>query len=219
MLCPLCQSRPTRRACPALRQDICPVCCGTKRLTEIRCPESCVYLTNARVHPPATIRRQQEHDLGALVPALRVLTEPQQQLFMLSLTLADRFKGEGLDAARDVEVADAAAALAATYETATKGLIYDHRADSLPAQRLAHEMRAVFDDLGKSRPSAFAEDAAVVLRQLERRIRDVIRESGGQPRAFIELAGRIARQFQQDARDAGGEGDATSPPSSPLVIP
>ena len=48
MRCPLCQSRPPRRACPALGREICPVCCGTKRQVEIRCPESCVYLSQRR---------------------------------------------------------------------------------------------------------------------------------------------------------------------------
>ncbi len=219
MHCPLCQSRPARRACPALHQDICPVCCGTKRLTEIRCPDTCVYLNNARVHPAATVRRQQEHDLDALVPALRVLNEPQQQLLMLCLTLVDRFKGEGLDAARDADAADAAAALGATYETAAKGLIYDHRAGSLPAQRLANEMRTVFDELGRTRPSAFAQDAAVVLRQLERRIRETSRQAGEQPRFFIELAGRLARQFQQGGTDPAAEGGELSRPGPSLIVP
>ena len=37
MTCPLCRQEATR-ACPAVGQDICPVCCGTKRLVEIACP-------------------------------------------------------------------------------------------------------------------------------------------------------------------------------------
>jgi hypothetical protein len=218
MRCPLCQSRPARRECPALLQHICPACCGTKRLTEIHCPDTCAYLANSRTHPAALVRRQQEQDLGALVPALHVLTEPQQQLLLLSVTLVDRFKGEGLDALQDRDVAEAAASLAATYETAAKGLIYDHRADSLPAQRLAREMRTVFEELGERRPSAFARDGAVVLRQLEHRVRDVMRVAGGDPRAFIGLAGRLARQFTQGGSEAAAPGEE-APPRSSLIIP
>ena len=36
------------------------MCCGTKRLAEIRCPSDCTYLVSAREHPAAVVRRQQE---------------------------------------------------------------------------------------------------------------------------------------------------------------
>ena len=39
MLCSLCGQRRAKRACPALGQQIWPVCCATKRLVEIRCPD------------------------------------------------------------------------------------------------------------------------------------------------------------------------------------
>ena len=118
MRCPQCHARPARRSCPALGREICPVCCGTKREVEIRCPADCPYLASARSHPPATTRRQQDQDLAALTPALAGLSEARQQLFLFALTLLDRFRGDGLDAASDAEAASAAAALAGTYETA-----------------------------------------------------------------------------------------------------
>ena len=54
MTCPLCGARKARRACPGVGRDICAVCCGTKRLVEIRCPATCGYLQSARVHPAAS---------------------------------------------------------------------------------------------------------------------------------------------------------------------
>jgi hypothetical protein len=218
MHCLLCESRPARRACPGVRQDICAVCCGTKRLTEIRCPDTCAYLANARVHPAAITRKQQDRDIGALVPALQVLSEPQQQLLLLTLTLVDRFKGEGFDEVLDKDVSAAISSLAATYETEAKGLIYEHRADSMPAERLAREIRTVYDEVGKSRPSAFAVYASVMLRQLERRIGEVARSSGNDPRAFVELAGRVARRFHEGGEPPGATGES-SPAPSPLIIP
>jgi hypothetical protein len=50
MLCPVCHQRKAKRACPALGKQICAVCCGTKRLTEIACPPDCGYLSTARTH-------------------------------------------------------------------------------------------------------------------------------------------------------------------------
>jgi hypothetical protein len=187
--------------CPALGREICPACCGTKRQTEIRCPASCPYLASARTHPPAAVRRQQDQDMAVMAPAITRLSEARQQLFLFTLTLIDRFKGEGLDAAADADVVSAAEALAATYETASRGVIYEHRAERLAAQRMAAGFRGVFEDLAKDRPSGFAIDVAEVLRQVADRVRTVQRLSPSDPRAFLRLAGRMAAQFGAAGED------------------
>jgi hypothetical protein len=221
MRCPLCSARPAKRACPALGRDICPVCCGTKRETEIRCPADCPYLASARSHPPATVRRQQDQDVAVLSPALAGLSEARQQLFLFTLTLVDRFRGEGLDAANDADAAAAAGALAGTFETASKGLIYEQRPDSIPAQRLADGIRGMFDQLGRGRPSGFAADAAAVLRRLEDRIRAVQGAAPGDTRAFLALAERMSRRLGGPGAEAmPGEGGPTPEGSSggPSII-
>jgi len=219
MRCPLCETRTARRACPALGRDICPVCCGTKRLVEIRCPDSCAYLSASRAHPPATVRKQQDQDLAVLTPGLAGLSEPRQQLLLFSLTLVDRFKGDRLDAADDRDVVSAAGALASTYETASRGVIYEHRTDSIPAQRMAEGIRELFDQLGWGRPSGFAADAAAVLRRLEERARAVQQRAGSTPRAFVELAGRMARRLgAQDAAAGLADGQGAPPPAGPSII-
>lgn len=218
MRCPLCHARPAKRSCPALGRGICPVCCGTKRQVEISCPDGCPYLASSRTHPPAAVRRQQDHDLAVLSPALAGLSEPRQQLFLFALTLIDRFRGNGLDAGDDADAAAAAAALAGTYETASRGLIYEQRPDSVPAQRMADGIKTMFDQLGRGRPSGFAADAAAVLRQVEDRVRAVQRAAPGDARAFLELSGRVARRLggprpdgsaaEGEAAPGGGDGPA-----------
>src|SRR6266550_3293148 len=136
MSCPLCGTRKERRACPALHQTICAVCCGTKRLIEIQCPDDCVYLTSAREHPAAVVKRQQEHDVALLLPTIEKMTERQYQLFFLFQNLIARHTPEGFSRLVDDDVADAAAAVASTLETAARGVIYEHAAQSAPAQRL-----------------------------------------------------------------------------------
>src|ERR1700751_3186391 len=44
----LCSSRSAKRYCPAIAEQICAVCCGTKREVEIDCPSSCAYLKASR---------------------------------------------------------------------------------------------------------------------------------------------------------------------------
>src|SRR5687768_753790 len=143
MLCPLCRTRKARRACPALGQTICAVCCGTKRLTEIACPADCVYLASAREHPAAVVRRQQERDVAVLLPTIQHLTERQYQLFFLLQTVIARHKPEGFARLVDDDVAEAAGALAATLETASRGLIYEHTTQSVVAHRLVAEMKTL----------------------------------------------------------------------------
>jgi len=46
--CPSCDARKGKRSCPALGGLICPRCCGTKRILEIRCPPDCRYLSHER---------------------------------------------------------------------------------------------------------------------------------------------------------------------------
>src|SRR5262249_59439060 len=92
VVCPICTRRKPKRACPALGQEICAVCCGTKRLIEIACPSDCPYLASAREHPPAAIARQQHRDLGLVVRALRDFNERQSQLFVLVVTFLVGYK-------------------------------------------------------------------------------------------------------------------------------
>jgi hypothetical protein len=221
MRCPLCQSRQARRACPALDREICPVCCGTKRETEIRCPETCGYLSSSRAHPPVQVRRQQSDDIEALAPGMTGLSEPRQQLYLFTLTLLERFRGDGLDAAVDSDVVSGLEALAASYDTAARGLIYEQQAATAPAQRLAAGIRSVFEELGRGRPSAFAADAAEVLRRLADRARSLTADAAGSQRRFLDLAARVARRFgSPDEAEAGPGAPIAQPPAgSGLIIP
>jgi hypothetical protein len=46
--CSSCDRRKGKRACPALGGVICPRCCGSKRIVEIRCPPTCRHLQHER---------------------------------------------------------------------------------------------------------------------------------------------------------------------------
>jgi hypothetical protein len=211
MSCPLCHVRKERRACPALRQTICPVCCGTKRLTEIQCPEDCVYLASAREHPAAIVRRQQEHDIDILMPTLQGLTERQHQLFFLFQSLIARHTPEGFARLLDDDVAEAAAAVASTLETAARGVIYEHAARSLPAQRLATEMTTMLAEMREKGVKVFDREAALVLRAIEKGARETRKAEPGET-SYLTLMARLLQ------RNRAG---APSPPSEPrsLIIP
>lgn len=157
-----------------------------------------------------------------LSPAMARLSDTRQQLFLFTLTLISRYRGDGLDAASDADAASAAAALAGTYETASKGLIYEQRPDSIPAQRMADGIRAMFERLGHGRPTAFAADAAAVLRQVEDCVTAARRAAPGDPRAFLALAERMSARLGEPGPDEQQDGSGQPPDGagvSPIILP
>jgi hypothetical protein len=214
MLCPVCAQRKARRTCPALGQTICTICCGTKRLVEIDCPASCVHLSVAREHPAAAVRRQQEQDVAMLMPAVQRLTERQHQLFFLFQSVIARHKPEGFARLVDDDIAEAAASVAATLETAARGVIYEHVAASLSAQRLAAEMKALLGQIREQGATVYDAEVAIALRAIEQGARDPqVRAMGDD--AYLQLVGRLL----QANRAARGTGPETKPASSLIVVP
>jgi hypothetical protein len=191
MTCGLCGQRKARRACPALQRDICPVCCGSKRLVEIACPPTCGYLASAQQHPAAPVRRQHEADLRLLLATTGGLTEWQFQLFFLVQATLTRFRHE-TGGPVDRDVADAAGALAATFETAARGVLYDHLPEGSVARRLTADLRVVLDDVVARAGRRSEADTALVLRAVER---GALGSTGG-PTAYLDLVARVLREGQ-----------------------
>lgn len=204
MTCPLCGQRRAKRSCPALGRTICAVCCATKRQVEVRCPANCPHLANARANPSATERRQQEADVRALLTGAGRLSETQLQLFFMVNSYFLRHPPEGVPRPVDAEVADAAQAVAATFETASRGVIYEHAALTPGGQRMATELLGWLQEAGKGGGSRFERDVAEVLTAVHRAATP---PSGLEdaPRAYLE---RVARVLGQDAPPAEVAGSA-----------
>ena len=154
MTCPSCGRQRAKRACPALGREICPTCCGTKRLAEIACPPTCVYLASARTHPPAAVVRRRERDFRFLYTVLHKLPEQAYEALGVVHDGIARYRPSAIPPLQDGDVADAAAALASTFETAARGIIYEHQPSSLPAQRLMSELRRALDAWMRAAPQS-----------------------------------------------------------------
>jgi len=201
MSCPLCRTRKERRACPALHQTICAVCCGTKRLVEIQCPDDCVYLASAREHPAAVVKRQQEHDVAILLPTIQSLTERQYQLFFLFQNLISRHAPQGFTRLLDDDVAEAASSVASTLETAARGVIFEHTAQSLPAQRLAAEMKTMLAEMRQQGATVYDREVAIVLRAIERGARETRKAEPGDA-VYLTLMARLLHRNRSTAPPA-----------------
>lgn len=178
-------------------------------MREIRCPSDCGYLTLAREHPPAVAVRQHQHDVALVVEFVRDFSERQSNLFLLAASFLVRYQPPELQPLLDEDVAEACGALAATFETASHGVIYEHRAASLPAERLAAGLRSALE-AGGNRDGAFERDAAIVLKRIQDGVTS-IRSNEPATRAFLEMLNRVI------GRDA--EEREPSVPASRLIVP
>jgi hypothetical protein len=206
--CRLCQKRPTKRACPALGEEICAVCCATKRLVEITCTETCRYLEAAQRHPAAVIRKQIDQDLNILMATVGRLTEQQLQLFFLLQSMVLSYKPEGLARITDADVAQAGGALAAALETSSKGLIFEESAASIPAEGLRRALKPLIDDITKGGGARAEREVAAVLRAIERGARHDGGHISEGDCSYLELVGRV---FQQRPRNP-------KPAAPPLIV-
>ena len=213
MTCPVCGRRKGRRACPALGRQICTICCGTKRLIEISCPPDCGYLALAREHPPAVAVRQHQQDVAAVIEVVRDLNDLQTKLFLLVGSFLARYQAPELQPLIDDDVAEAAGALAATFETASRGVIYEHRPASLSAERLSAGLKSALDEAGRIAGSAFERDAAIVLDRVQERVRAMRSLQPQNRRAFLEMLDRIIRKEPAEA------GDELPPDEPRLIVP
>ena len=121
----------------------------------------------------------------------------------------------------DDVVRDTAQALAATYETAGKGIIYEHRPASLPAERLARELKPLLEGTDGRGPVASEPDLVEVLRGVERAATDARKTLDGGDRAYLDLVGRLMRSSSggdPHSSEATAQAERTDPAQS-VIIP
>ena len=145
---------------------------------------------------------------------MRDFSERQSQLLFAILTFLARYDPPELQPLIDDDVGEASAALAATFETASRGVIYEHRPASLPAERLMSALKPLLANAGQGGGSSFERDAAVVLRRIEEAARDARALEPDNRRALLDLIGRVIARVPLESEDA-----PRSPSESRLIVP
>jgi hypothetical protein len=140
--------------------------------------------------------------------ALGPLSEPQLQLFFVIQTFISRFKPEGVSRPVDADVAAAAGALASTFETASRGVLYEHQAPSASGEALRRELKAFLAEVGRGRGSRFERDAVEVLRGIERGAKH---DTPGMGSGAIDYLTLVARILHERPPESAG--------SSVLILP
>jgi hypothetical protein len=160
-------------------------------MTEIACPSDCAFLASSQEHPAAAVQKHDRADLRRLLDSVRDLNTRQSELFLRIAAALASYRSDDLSSIIDEDVAEATGSLAATFETASRGVIYDHRPASLPAARLASALKPLVVEAGGHGGSAFERDAAVVLRRVETAAR-AFQAAGRKRDGFLEVVRRVA---------------------------
>ena len=154
-----------------------------------------------------------------MLPLVQSLSERQTRLFLMLAAAVSRHQGEAFQRVVDEDVAQAAAALAFTLETAGRGIVYEQQPTSLVASRLMAEMKTLVDEVVKNAGSALERDAAIALRRIEQgaKAMSAYTSRTGSEATQSELQQLFARVL---APPPGGEAkEAPAAPASSLIIP
>jgi hypothetical protein len=144
MKCVLCSQRKAKRFCPAKNNQICPQCCGAKRVLEIDCPESCEHLKAGRERESEDYgKRLRIVHSAANEDVRKALIENQKVIAHLEYALAQERRRSRFLADKDVK--QALELLLENYETENKGVLYEKISDNLEVESLRREMRAIIE--------------------------------------------------------------------------
>jgi hypothetical protein len=180
------------------------VCCGTKRLTEIACPPTCGYLQSARQHPAVAVRRREQREVLFFASGLRDTSERQRTIFAFLQTVILKHAAASTPPLQDRDVRDAAAALAATFETAARGIIYEQQPASLPAQHLAADLRRQIEQTLHASERPLDRDLATALRRTETLAAQAATQLEGGETAYLEFLNRRLSRHDDPERENSG---------------
>lgn len=136
------------------------------------------------------------------------LSEQQLQLFFLFQSLILGHTPQGLVRLIDSDVALATGALAASLETASRGLVYEEATSSVLAEGLRRKLKSLIDEITTSGGSRAEREIAVVLRGIERGAKHDVAAVGDTPTSYLALVGRILQPYPR----------ASAQPATPLII-
>jgi len=151
--CPLCSERPGKRYCPAKTDQICAVCCGTKREVEIDCPSSCPHLiagrsyeAEKRIPDPELAQKVEKYSNDFVYRYAPILDEISRSV------VEERLQSPWLV---DNDVVEVYKSLSATMKTLSSGIYYETLPDGPVRISLFRRLKAKLDEL--MQPSADAD--------------------------------------------------------------
>ncbi len=215
MTCVICETRKPRRYCPAVRGEICTVCCGTEREQSIDCPLECSYLQDAHEH-----ERLPEVDAGTIPNQDIAVSEDflEANEILLALLALSVFEGAMQQpGATDWDVREALEALVKTFRTMQSGIYYEAVPDNRYAAGIAAYVQAKIAEIRKkeleiSGVSTIRDTTLTGLLAFLQRLEIAHNNGRKRGRAFLDFLRGFCRQAETPA-------DSEAPqPEAPRVI-
>ena len=151
------------------------------------------------------------------------MSERQHQLALL---LQGFLRGDRPEAPAllDDDVMNAARAIAETYETSSRGIIYEHKAGTPVAERLGAEIRTLVESQRREGLQLTDSEVALVLRGIETGSREARAALPGDKTAYLDLLKRVLREPAATSPSSeGSDGEAPqraeSDRVSGLIVP
>ena len=138
---------------------------------------------------------------------IRDFNEEQSRLLFTINVWLSRYRAGDFDRLVDEDIAQAAGALAATLETAARGVIYEHRPTSAVAERLGRDLKQALDTMTDQSGRIVQRHVPMVLRQIGQAARAA---PGASDTAYLESMQRIVTALQLGTQDAASAETAST---------
>ncbi|MGH9463070.1 MAG: hypothetical protein ACRD1X_17815 [Vicinamibacteria bacterium] len=195
MLCWSCERVKGRRSCPAHGGDsICSRCCGTKRRVEIRCPEDCPYLRGE--HDPRWEAPGQKTEDLQFLSRFNELSREQIPFLLFFHSLLFRASRELSGGLSDEELKAVVSTLRRTYETLSKGVLYEHQSEDFRLQSTISRLGEILTRRKEIAgvPPASDADVLAVLASTESAIEaHLSAETLTRKKTYVDIAERVFR--------------------------
>lgn len=189
-----------------MRSDICPSCCGTKRLIEIDCPEVCGWLAEGRAND--VMKEWQEYSKAGeprkVQRWMTVVRDLQPLVAVIEQAIVD--VAAATRDLTDETVAGALETVRKGYATETSGILYAPAALSPLVEVLARPMRSEVEKLRESvrREGAGELPIEAVIACLEVTAdRVAFHRSRGEGGGFVSFLRRVRRPSGRSADERG----------------
>ena len=110
--------------------------------------------------------------------------------------------------------------MAATLETAARGVIYEHTPQCPPAQALANELKTMLDEMREQGAKVYDREAAIALRAIEQGARETHGPDRRARRAYLDLMAGCCRSTGQRIEPAppGGPAEPADSAREPVML-
>lgn len=151
-----------------------------------------------------------------VVPLIRGLDDGGYAVVMACLPAAVAFRNTAAPAPLDGDLQEAAAALAATAETAQRGVLYEHAPEGPVAARLARAMSAPLAEAAEAGVKRLDASTAAAMRRIEAAVKEFRHSGPAAPDAYFEFLGRVLKPRLADAQTGAPLSAAADPVLAPL---